>query len=675
MVEFLNPQLTPSALAAGQVSTGGSQALAGAASAMQGVAQGFTEFYEKEAAINRERILAQAQQHWTLAYAERAQDAGPGFAKSMMADFKGYVATAMQDAPLRGRKDLEFAFEKYGMSLETRALEAEAAARARAKAAAIAEAKKARGAALAAEKRMKGNALVSDPSQLQEFMDADPDNAEYYAKIALDARMMDDPASVRDEVQSGVWDNYMSPDEKMSFIKGGNAAIERAAREQEAALAVEQKALMAAHDEEFAYTMANGAPPVDSMVTDDAIDAMFPPEQAAEVKAGVARDREYAETLYSVNTSSIADLQAKIDEAQAAVQQPGRTQEDVQRRDALITAIDARNKALTDDAASFVLGTSDETKSLFSAYEAADPDSRDIAASGYAAARDHNYDRLGVPPEFQRAIPKQAAASYAEQFNKMAPDIAAQSLTAFIDEWGADAPRVANEMAAAGLAPELAVAARFTDKPGLAAQIVSLRGQTSEMLKDGVASASVTDGNAALIEELATYRAVFEAGDPTGTAAASFGQTYGVAERLMLQQIRSGVDPVSAAQSVAATVFPEVAIDEPNARVIVPTDYDEQNVRLQLDAAMTEDALRAFDPAPIDDPRFPQFVDKEVMVAAAQNGLWLNSSTGDGAVLHLNVGGYYIPVLGANGIPYEVKFGAGGPARSKMLPSRFGVGQ
>jgi hypothetical protein len=658
MVAFRVSELTPTALAAGQVSTARAEQTANLGAAVQGAADNFSQFYEKEAAIGRERLLAQAQADWARSYAERAKDAQPGFAKQFIGEYNAYIQNAMKSAPERGRQDLQLAFDKYGLQLETRAIEAEAAARARAKAKAEAEAKAARASALANEKRLRGNALVSDPTQLQEFMDADPKNADYYAKVALDARMMDDPVSVRDEMLGGNWDAYLSPSEKLAFVKGGNAAIERAEREAEAARAVERKSFEAAIDEEIAYAMANGAPPVDSVFSPEAVSVLYDGDDAAEIRRVYEQSIADAEMLYGVNTASVSDLNAQIETVVAAVQEPGRTEEDVRRLNSLQTAIQQRTAAINDDAAGFVTQISDEASLLFGIYESADPETRDISARSYVAALDYNYQRLGVPEDQRVVLPKQALQGYVQQFNEMAPDVAAQSLVQFAADWGDAAPRVLSQMSGAGLAPEYAVAMRHADNPGLAAQIVGLRGQSVAALSEGVPTLQVTTARQTLNENLTDYVAVFESGDVTGQATKIFNDNYGVAERLTLQKIRLGVDPAAAVEQVRQDMFPETVINQSNARIMLPPEFDEGVVTLALEQAQEEEALRAFNPAPMDDPRLPEFADEEIMIRAAMNGMWLTNSSGDGAVLHLNVGGYFIPVIDRSGNQYEKRFDA-----------------
>jgi hypothetical protein len=652
MVAFRVAELTPTALAAGQVSSGGSQALANAASAAQGAADNFTAFYENEARINRELLLAQTQADWSRGFNERAKDAGPGFAEKIKGEYSAYIKDKMKAAPERGRENLELAFQKYGIDLETRALAAEAAARARAKAAAIAATRKARGEAL----RASANRLVSDPSMLDEMMQADPDNADYYVKLANDARMMSDPVAVRDEMQAGKWDAYLSPSEKMSFLKAGNAAAERQAREDEISMQVERKAYEKQLDEELAFTQANGAPPVDSVYEPAAIDAMYPPEEAAEIKRRYDNAVIDAEVLNGVSAASPMQLGEQYQSIIARVKEPGHTDEDVRRLQAFNAAVGQRDAALKADPSGYVLGVSDEASAVYEAWAAADDEDKPVAAQQLVDTIDANYDYLGVPSDLRPVLPVVARDQTVAQLNGLAPDVAAQSLTAYLGQWGDASGRVTAELTKGGLAPELAVAARYADNPGLAAAIVGLKGQDVATLKTGLLATDVTDAGRLMSETLTDFMQAFEAGDGTGQATKTFGTIAGVAEKLVLRNMRDGMDYATAVERVTEQMFPETPVNTAAMKLIVPKNLDADAIERAMETAMTEDAVRKFAPAAMNDPHLPEFADVEVMIAAAQDGVWLNNSTGDGAVLHLNIGGYYLPVVNGAGAMYELKF-------------------
>lgn len=429
-------------------------------------------------------------------------------------------------------------------------------------------------------------------------------------------------------------------------------------RELSAADAVRRDAFISAVNEDIAYVAANGFLPPNSVYTDEAVDALFPPPQAAEVKRSREQAIDDAQAVYGVSTASPAALEAQIAAAMAKVAEPGRTEEDVNRLNTLQKAVTSRNAAIVEDPAGYQQQAFKEVPGLMDAYANAPPEGKATAARAYVATLDHNYDHLGVPSDLRPVLPKPVALDMAAQFNGMTPDVAAQAVTEFVADWGDAAPRIMRELGAAGLTPEYVVAARHADNPGLSAAIMSLRGQDVAALSSGLPKTSINDGGSALVDATSDYREVFEAGDGTGEALKTFNESYAVGERLMLQYIRQGIDPAEAAGRVATEIFPETPVNTPTARVLVPTDFNADQVERGLDLAMSEDAIRAFNPAPLDDPRIPEFADLEVLVAAAQDGIWLNNSTGDGAVLHIDIGGYLLPVADANGGLYDVKFGA-----------------
>ena len=471
----------------------------------------------------------------------------------------------------------------------------------------------------------------------------------------------------------GTADSNISAESGLAAMKDpimADAAL-NAYRGRGAADAGRRKAMDAGIAEDVAYTAANGAPPPDSAYDPSVVDRIYPPAEADEVNSGYGRAIADAQVLHGVTIATDEQLAAQVASAVAAVQVPGRTVEDVNRLNTLTTAIDQRNKAISEDAAGYAQRSFKETGAAYAAYVDAPGDGKAAAAQAYVAAADFNYDRVQVPGALRNVLPKNVAGSFTKQFNEMAPDVAAQSLTQFANDWGDAAPRVMRDLSAAGLAMEYTVGMRHADDPGLSAQIMSLRGQTVEELRKGVAPTSVTDGTRALEDGIADYVAVFERGDDTGEATRIIGETLSVAERLVLQRIRHGVDPTAAADDVVAKLFPGTVMNEPNASLILPKGVDESTTARLLDRWMSEDQLRAFNPAPMSIPGLPEFAQRETMIAAAQNGMWLTNSEGDGAVLHLNVGGYFIPVVDDYERQYEVLFGAASPSDQLTYANRF----
>jgi len=666
MVEFLTSKAPIQARAAGQVSRAESQQLKQAGQVAQQTANNFSEFFEKEAAIENERLLAEGQAQWARTYNERAKDAGNGFAKGISGEYKEYVAQVMENSPERGRDRLKLALDKYGLTLETKALGRESAVRAAGKVKAVAQAR-----------RDRGVALFHDPTLLSEYAAKDPKNADFYTNVANSVLIKEDPEQVLQNVLDGKFDKSLSAKQLLATKKNAEQEIARVAREAKTAQAVAVKNFSVAASEEVAYAQANGAPPVDSLMEGPEFEALQStnPEEAAKLKEEYDLAISEAEVIHGVNTSSAEELQLSFDEAQSAVKDPGRSVKDSRHLSTLAKAIKDRNTAIADDSASFVLGTSDEVSQTFAAYQGADAEDRDIAARNYVSGLDEQYNRLGVPNNLRRVLPENMADAIVENFNKMGADIVTSSLKAFKDEWGDAAPQVIAELSKAELPSEFAASMRHSENPGLAASIVGLKGVKEIDLTKDLPSLEVSDARKEIIDSLASYRSAFEIGDTTGAAARTFSNNSGIATRLVFSEMRKGVEKSTAVRTVLEQMFPEDIIEADNMNLIVPVGIDSDDLQLGLEIASREDDIRAFNPAPLDDPRLPEFADKEVMIqSAVDNGIWLNNSTGDGAVLHLNIGGYFLAVENAAGEPYEVKFDAveSSSGLEQLLGIRFG---
>ena len=339
MVELLTPQVGVQARQAGQVSTAPARILAQAAGVAKGVAGQFTEFYEKEAAIQNDLLLATTQADWTQRYNETKGNAGAGYAEGMLNDYDDYVRGIMETAPQRGRDELELAHDKYRLNLETKALQREAAARAAAKAAAQAEAA-----------RLKANSLISDPTLLDDYLEgATPKETSLFVRMALSGRMKDDPQGVYDDVMGGMWDTALTPEQKISALNQSQTGLDRIAREGAAEIKVEKAAYLKRAQEEIDHVIATGGLPLDSEFDDDTIDAMFEgePERAAELKRTRDITVQHAQYLNSVSTASPEAIAYNRKVLLEKVQEFGDTRADVARLESYDAAIAELTKAET----------------------------------------------------------------------------------------------------------------------------------------------------------------------------------------------------------------------------------------------------------------------------------------------------------------------------------------
>lgn len=660
MVEFITPRATPTARAAGRVSSAGSQATKNLANAVKGTADSFSEFYEKEAAIQGDLLLAEVQEEWNRTYNERAKKAGNGFTKGILSDFDKfrqdkiaeYQAAAAErgqaNVPKRAEKEVNAALDKYRMRLETKAMGREAAARAAAKAKAVSEAR-----------RLKLNALISDPSMLPEYLEGAKTAGERndYITTAMGMVVRDDPQRVLDEVMSGKWDADISPSQKKSFIKLADSGIAKIERENEAIAKNMQSAYESELQEELAFAQANGAPPVDSSFDEERIDEIYAndPERGAEVKETFRQGVEFAETMHTVSTATPEDLEMEAIKLQEKVSTPGNTKTDVKRQQQFVAAVQERNTAIQNDAAAYVNKNVDVMGEMFGIVESAPPETQALAARNYARNLEFQYDRLGVPDEFRNVIPNEAATNTVAQFNEMGTDVAAQALSDYVNMWGDAAPRVIEQLGKAGMAKEYTVAMRHTDNPGLSQALVNLATVDTTELTQGLPTAMVTDTRNELAETMVEYRQAFEfAGG--GGAQETMNKHYEVAEKFALDLVRRGVDPSDAVERAATQMFPESVVQENNGQYILPVGLDESAVRNGADELMSRDALTGAISA-VNDPRFPDFADMDVTLSSASRaGIWVNNSTGDGLQLMVSLDGYLLPVQTPEGEYYSFTF-------------------
>jgi hypothetical protein len=665
MVEFKTSQIGVQARQAGQVSLAPARNLARAASSMKMAADTFSQFYEQEAQIENERLLATAQSDWTQTYNARQADAGSGFAKSMVSDYDTYITELLTDSPERGRDELKLSLDKYRMNLETKSLQREAVVRANAKAAAIAQAN-----------NLKANALIGDPSLLDDYLEgAGPKESSLFVRSALSGQMSDNPQAVNDVVMEGKWDAVLTPEQKLSFMKLSQSGIDRIAKEEETALKANQKLYLDGLSEELDYVTANGALPVDSQYTNENIDMWFPnKEEAAELKRVRDQSVMHAENKNSVATAMPAELEYEITKLQAAVAEPDHTQEDVNALNSYVVAAQQRNQQITSDAAGHVQNNVDFIQTQFDFYSQMDGADKVVAAENYAASIDAQYNIMGVAPELRNLLPKNAAKQMVAQFNNMGVDIAAQSLKKFKDSWGNQGPRIIAELENAGLAPAYGQGMRYSDDPGLAARVVATANLSENDLKENLIKTDVTDAMQEYNEAIADYQSAYVAGDPTGQALNTFNGISETTRKLIFQDIARGMDSASAVEKNVKEMLPEEAINEENAQLIVPVGVNANVFRGVLDQAMTEDLLRSAKIQPLDDPRLPEFADIETNITHLEKqGLWMNNSTGDGAVLHYNINGYYLPVTVEGGGFYEMKFAGTPEAGPSALEAFAGI--
>lgn len=214
------------------------------------------------------------------------------------------------------------------------------------------------------------------------------------------------------------------------------------------------------------------------------------------------------------------------------------------------------------------------------------------------------------------------------------------------------------ELEQAGLAPEL-VQAMYVDSPQVQRELVQIAGIDTAELRGTLETTTSNDIGTELNTQLADYFAAFEAGGGSAAIAQANSQLE-TAQRLAFLRARGSTKSAAEiAEGVIADLFPpsDNWVREPRQLYIVPNGVDVNQVQIAAERMMDEEALRTAGIAPLENPLFPDYVDRELNIASlSSRGIWLNNSTGDGLILHYDFDGSYLPALRVDGTPYQLLF-------------------
>ena len=669
MVELRTPTVAPIARPAGQVSNESASALARAGRAAQGVADKFTEFYEKEAAIENDLLLATMQSDWTKTFKER--QGSRGFAKGMLTDYDSYTAKVLEGSPARGKDKLELSFQKYRIRLNDQAMAKEAAFRAAAKSRAVSAARQAR-----------GNALLSDPSLLGEYMEgASKKDKSYFLNLALSAQTETDPTLVNEQVVGGKWDAVLSPSQKLSFMKRSKNKMDTIERQQQTKLKADQSQYVAdVLSEGIAFTEVNGAPPPGDAMSDDTIDIISGgnAEWADAVKKKRDTAISHAEDFHAVGMASPAEIETILSDANAAVETPGDTRGDVNHLSSLIKAVSERDTAIRNDSAGYVIRMDQAAADQYDLYAVADPELKPEIAQNIGAYMDVTYDLIGVPEELRTYLSKRMALAKVNELNGSGNDVAAQALEQFLGDWSGKESAVIEQLRKEGLAPEFVVAMQ-QDGSWLQGEIIGLRGLKEKDLKDLVDPDVSLEITKEVNERMMPFSKAVEAGGGPETTTL-LNEQYSVVRRLALKRAASGGDASTIVSEIVAEMYPQTIIESSDRHIIIPRGVDAPQFERALDFHMTDESLLKL-PFPVN-PNIANEVNQPLFVESLKdNGFWVTNSKGTGAVLKWydpNSRGEY-KILNHDGTDYEVMFGDELPEKARTigpdLRGGFGFGQ
>lgn len=294
--------------------------------------------------------------------------------------------------------------------------------------------------------------------------------------------------------------------------------------------------------------------------------------------------------------------------------------------------------------------------------------SPEAITSGETGIAQRDTDRLRVAAHYgidKASVPVFSQAEAAGIVDNIS-NLSLEAALATVSEIQVNAgQRAVEDLRSAGLAPEI-VEMMYQTNPLVQRELFNISKIDTTELKRSLPSGDATDVTNELATVLSDYRAVFTAGGDD-RADKIFNEQFAVAEKLALSRLRKGGDPISVASRVIEDIFPPQSnwVNTASVRLVVSGDANPDTVETALsEKGILYDGIfrsDAFGIVPLDNPLLPEFADREVSILSLQSsGVWLNNSTGDGAVLHYNINGEYFPALanpnGSGVKPVEIKF-------------------
>lgn len=424
---------------------------------------------------------------------------------------------------------------------------------------------------------------------------------------------------------------------------------------------IQQRALDGLNDA-IVVLGVTGKPPGDYFFNEDAIDDIFPPEQAAAYKEAWADanedvlNRGALSNMSPDRTASIADelfdeISTSLDPAKA-----------VKRHADWVEAVANRNSDIAKDSGLFVAQTNESAAGMIEDIQGMIADGNiGLAAEGILILNDitqTQFDSLETPPSQRNIMPKAFASQMVNIIQGIDTDVAPGVFTQITSNLKDVAPKFIEELRAQGLRPEYVQALYITDNVPIQKELLDISGRDMNQIKVGLETTDVTDTRKGITMLLADYREGFLAG---GGAQAEeiFNDQYMVIEKMALTRVKEGFDPATAAETAVADIiaeFDQVVLNR-QGKYVIPKQFDAQVIESNASMFLNEDILRTLNIEPLDSAQYPGFVDEAVSLASiASTGMWLNNSRGDGLVLHYTVNGTELPVLTKDGSEYEVKF-------------------
>lgn len=650
MVDIERQRIAPTARGAGQVSTAGSQSLARAGQAAQGAANTFTEFYEEEARIENDLLFATAQSDWSQRIDESKKSAGAGYAGNMLEQYDAYVSEVLANSPERGRDNLKLGFDKYRLNIRERALSIEASARAAAKARAQAEAAQQRSLMLA---RSDETVLAYD-----EIIASNPDLSEkerdHLFGVAFDKLITTGDQWALDRAREfidGGRGDHLTGDQYVSLERSIGTAQSRLETKAAAAVRVAEGAFNDWANDRIAHAQETGRVPA-SEELDAAIGSIgLPAEEASELRSDTDRELRQAATFYDIALMPKDDLESLIATTQEKADRPDGAAESIDYRNDLIAAVAARQNAIAQDPAGYLMRNDSALASLLDkAAGVEDEGASPVLHSRAKAYMDSMYDSLGVPPQQRTYLTAGQAASLANQIESNASGQSGLVLRQIREDYGDMAPTVMAQLRQAGVSELTMEKLRHAGDPEVTGwlDLVTGRKKSDFKLPTGTTENDVT---AAVVDASSEYyKASIAAG---GVAAQAMMQDkFDILETVVRMMVDRGSDPSDAATLAFSKMFPEEVANSGRVLAILPVGTPPSvttAAEFELDNIESEEFFI--------DTGLPDLVNQAVTDAALRsNGVWVNNSTGDGLILAVTDGVFSNFVVNEKGQYIERKF-------------------
>jgi len=330
-------------------------------------------------------------------------------------------------------------------------------------------------------------------------------------------------------------------------------------------------------------------------------------------------------------------------------------------------SVEARDNAISQDAAAYVISTSDTAQGVYrDIQEKLSEGDLNGAANRLLQLRtltQNQYDLMETPQGFRNIMPKPFAAAVVNLIQSQPSDGAVTQFEALRDQLGDYAPRFIEELRKAGLKPEY-VRGLYTNNAATRQNLAEISDMKEPDLLVDLPKTTKTDVTEQIAKALSNsgYKQTFLRGS-AGEGYSIYQQQFEVVRKYAIYKIASGKDINEAVKESISELLPEAdakqIVNRTQANYIIPVDPNlnpstiDKNVRRLL----SEQALAAFEVETIDFPDLPEFADEPVTLAAiSSNGIWLNNESGDGLRLHYLINDEPIVVKNKDRKYVEIKF-------------------